>query len=139
MSKFYIFSSLMYVFSFLFFRLNDPSLSVLTARLMEQWMEKCLLCLESTSSPLVSNEWSAARDELLELTLNCMEHQNAFIRHSAKNAFESILKIHLLIHSIPYKVIVVFVNLTYETLCVYLNFYRGWTSNLKNHSEYASL
>lgn len=72
---------------------------------MEQWMEKCLVCLESTSSYLGNNaqlvqEWSAARDELLELTLNCMEHQNAFIRHSAKSAFESILKIHLLIHSI---------------------------------------
>ena len=63
-------------------------------------MEKCLVCLQLSSSTLVRNEWSAARDELVELTLNCMEHQNAFIRHSAKNAFESILKIHLLVYSI---------------------------------------
>lgn len=82
-------------------RLNETELALITARLLEQWQRKCFECFTSSNlkTSQLTTEWSAASDQLLEMSLNGLEHQIDVVRHTAKDAFLMSLKILILLKS----------------------------------------
>ncbi|KAI9564730.1 hypothetical protein GHT06_008471 [Daphnia sinensis] len=76
---------------------NETGLALLTARLMEQWQRKCYECFASHQATSLQVEWNRARDRLLELILNGLEHQVDVVRHTSKEAFHYNVKIYILL------------------------------------------
>ncbi|XP_057370348.1 thyroid adenoma-associated protein homolog isoform X2 [Daphnia carinata] len=76
---------------------NETGLALLTARLMEQWQRKCYECFTAHQATLLQIEWNRARDRLLELILNGLEHQVDVVRHTSKEAFHYNVKIYILL------------------------------------------
>lgn len=66
---------------------------------MEQWQRKCYECLATHQATSLQVEWNRARDRLLELILNGLEHQVDVVRHTSKEAFHYNVKIYLLLQS----------------------------------------
>ena len=95
-----------HLFFLYFFSGNDSAIALLTARVLEQWLTKCLESLHllaTNDQPLddgllLVREWRAASDQLLELTLDGMEHHVDCIRHTAKKSFNTVLNIHMLLN-----------------------------------------